>query len=194
MLTTRQATIGVGLLCLLTAAWSCPAADSKSDKRPGAAAERIEKSGLPNLHRVSADLFRSAQPTAEGMREIYKLGVRTVINLRAFHSDKDEIGEVNLAREEIPMKTWRPTEDQVVQFLRIVADKRRGPFLVHCQHGADRTGVMCAVYRVVVEGWTKDEAIREMTREEFGFHTMWGNLPVFLRELDIERVKRRAGE
>ena len=45
-------------------------------------AERIELPGLPNLHKVSDDLYRGAQPTAEGMRQLKKIGIKTVVNLR----------------------------------------------------------------------------------------------------------------
>ena len=63
-----------------------------------------EKPGLPNLHRVTDDLYRGAQPSAEGMRQLKKMGVRTVVNLRSFHSDRDEIGDTGLAYEHIYMK------------------------------------------------------------------------------------------
>lgn len=35
------------------------------------------------------------------------------------------------------------------------------PLLIHCQHGQDRTGLVCAAYRVRVCGWTKDQAMKE---------------------------------
>jgi protein tyrosine/serine phosphatase len=43
--------------------------------------------------------------------------------------------------EQIPMEAWRPEQEDVVRFLRIVTDPKRVPVLVHCQHGADRTGM-----------------------------------------------------
>ena len=48
--------------------------------------------GVPNLHKVSTELYRSAQPTAEGMANLKKLGVKTVINLCSFDSDSDKLG------------------------------------------------------------------------------------------------------
>jgi protein tyrosine/serine phosphatase len=156
-------------------------------------AAKIDKPGLPNLHKVDDTLYRGAQPTAAGFKSLEMMGVKTIINLRSEHSDKDKIGDANLTAEHIPMKAWTPTEDQAVQFLRLVAGKGRGPVFVHCQHGADRTGVMCAIYRVAVNGWTKKEAIQEMTKGGFGFHPIWVNLPKFVETLDIEAVKKKAG-
>jgi protein tyrosine phosphatase (PTP) superfamily phosphohydrolase (DUF442 family) len=156
-------------------------------------AKPIAKDGLPNFHRVSADLYRGAQPSAEGLRQLKEMGIKTIVNLRAFHSDKDEIGGTDIGYEHISFKTWHPEEEDVVRFLKIVTDKERTPVFVHCQHGADRTGLMCAIYRVAVCGWSKEAAADEMVNGGFGFHPIWENLRSYLRKLDIEKVKDKAG-
>jgi protein tyrosine phosphatase (PTP) superfamily phosphohydrolase (DUF442 family) len=161
--------------------------------RPDRWAKPKHAPGLPNLHQVSDTFWRSAQPSAEGMAELPKLGVRTVINLRSLHSDRDEIGQRPLQYEHIRMKAWHAEDEDIVRFLQLVTDTERQPVLVHCQHGADRTGVATAAYRIVVQGWSKDEAIAEMTQGGFGFHTIWGNLVRYVRQLDVERIRREAG-
>jgi hypothetical protein len=60
-------------------------------------------------------------------------------------------------------------------------------------HGADRTGTMCALYRIAVQGWTKEEAVLEMTEGSFGFHSVFHNPPEWIQELDVESIKRDAG-
>jgi protein tyrosine phosphatase (PTP) superfamily phosphohydrolase (DUF442 family) len=164
-----------------------------TDAARGAWAKPLKRPGLPNLHRVTPTLYRGAQPTAEGFRQLKALGVRTVINLRSFHSDRDEIGDTGLAYEHLYMKAWHPEQKEIVRFLQIVTDPRRTPAFVHCQHGADRTGLMCAVYRIIVGGWSKQEAIAEMTGGDFGFHGVWANLVRFIEELDVEAVRQAAG-
>ena len=148
---------------------------------------------MPNLYRISAELYRGDQPSPQAMQNLKTLGIKTIINLRSFHSDRDEIGGTGLAYEHIYMKAWHPEEKEVVRFLKIVTDPRRTPALVHCQHGADRTGTMIAVYRIAVQGWSKAEAIREMTQGGFGFHPTWSNLPRWIQKLDIDHIKRQAG-
>jgi protein tyrosine phosphatase (PTP) superfamily phosphohydrolase (DUF442 family) len=165
----------------------------ESKARPANWAVKLDRPGLPNLHKVNDGLYRGAQPTAEGIRELEKLGVKTIICLRDNHSDKEILGQSKIAYVYIPVKTWSPTEDQVIRFLQIIADKNRGPVFVHCKHGADRTGTMCAIYRVAVDGWTKRQAIDEMTTGGFGFHSIWTNLPKFVESLDVEKVKKKAG-
>ena len=156
-------------------------------------AEKITRPGLPNFHRVTPNLYRGAQPTAEGLRAAEKLGVKTVIDLRAFHSDTEEALGTKLALEHISFKTWHPEDDDVIRFLKLAAAKKNQPVFVHCQHGSDRTGTMIAIYRIAVQGWTKRDAIDEMTTGNFGFHPMWKNLIAYIEKLDIAALQRRAG-
>jgi protein tyrosine/serine phosphatase len=58
--------------------------------------------------------------------------------------------------------------DTIVQTI-VVLPK---PVLLHCEHGEDRTGLAVAAYRVVVSGWTKDEAMDEALK--FGYRN-WLN-------------------
>ncbi len=158
--------------------------------RPPSWATPIPLDGIPNLHKVSNNLYRSAQPSSLGMQNLRNFGIKTVINLRAFHSDRDEIRDLSLHREDIFMKVWHPEREDVIQFLRIVTDPQHTPVLVHCQHGADRTGTMCAMYRIIVQGWTKEEAIQEMTEGGFGFHEIWNNLAEWIDRMDVESLKK----
>ena len=148
---------------------------------------------MPNLHRVTDALYRGAQPIPTGMRQLHELGVKTIVNLRRHHTDRDEISGLALDIVEIPTNAWSVTDAQAVAFLQAVTDPARQPVFVHCQHGADRTGAMCAVYRVVVQGWSKDEAVLEMTRGGYGYHALFGNLPKFVRGIDVAAMRRRVG-
>lgn len=156
-------------------------------------AQRLEVPGVENLHKVSDELYRGAQPSSEGMQQLKELGIKTIVNLRSFHSDREEIGDTGLSYEHIYMKTWHAEDKELVRFLKIVTDPNRTPAFVHCQRGADRTGTMCAIYRIAVQGWSKEEAIKEMTKGGFGFYSGWKNLIYYIRELDIDGMKIRVG-
>jgi protein tyrosine/serine phosphatase len=121
------------------------------------------------------------------------MGVETIVNLRSFHSDRDEIGDTGMGYEHIYMKPWHPEEKELVRFLQIVTNEKRTPVLVHCQQGADRTGLMCAVYQIVIQGWTKEDAIAEMIDGGYGFSPFWTNIIRYLRDLDIDHIKKSAG-
>jgi protein tyrosine phosphatase (PTP) superfamily phosphohydrolase (DUF442 family) len=192
----RRLRLSVLLGCMLATALSAAVVgrshEPAAKARPANWAVKLDRPGLPNLCKINAALYRGAQPTAEGIKELKKLGVKTIIGLRDNHSDKDILGDSKIVFEAIPIKTWNPKEDDVVRFLQIVTDKQRQPVFVHCEHGADRTGTMCAIYRVAVDGWSKQQAIDEMTKGGFGFHSVWVNLPKFIEKLDVKKVKAKA--
>lgn len=148
---------------------------------------------LPNFHKVTDTLYRSGQPTQAGMKQLKEFGITTIVNLRSFSSDRDEIGTTGLAYEHIYMKAWHPEEKEAIRFLQIVTDPKRTPILVHCHYGSDRTGTMIALYRMAVQCWTSEDAIREMSEGGFGFNKIWFNLPQWLESLDIAAIRAQSG-
>ena len=168
---------------------SATAAALASAQRPSTWAQPVASDQIHNLFQVAPNLYRCAQPDAAGMQALEKLGVRTVIDLRAFHNDKSELAGTKLLSEELSVNTWHLEDEDVIRVLRILRDPAHGPFVIHCQHGSDRTGVMCAMYRITVDHWTRDEAIREMTQGGYGFWPHWTNLIAYLRTVDLERIQ-----
>jgi tyrosine-protein phosphatase SIW14 len=168
-------------------------AKSEAARRPANWAVKLDRPGLPNLYQVTPTLYRGAQPGSQGMAELRALGIRTVVNLREFHSDSGKLTADDLQRARLKMEPWHASDEEVVRFLRIVTQTNNLPVFVHCQRGADRTGTMCAMYRIVVCGWTREEAVREMTDGGFGFNPAWRNLVRYVRTADIEKLKREAG-
>jgi protein tyrosine/serine phosphatase len=159
--------------------------------RPSQWAEPIAgRPGLSNLHRVTPRLYRGAQPLDEGFAELKAMGVDTVVNLRSLHSDRDHTQALGLGYVHIRENAWHLEDEDVIAFLRAVTNPKNGTIFVHCQHGADRTGTMIAAYRIVVQGWRKRAAIREMTEGGYGFHAIWKNLVTYVRQLDVPKIKR----
>jgi protein tyrosine/serine phosphatase len=95
-----------------------------------------------------------------------------------------------LLNDSLSVKTWHIEDEDVIRVLRIINKKENGPFLIHCQHGADRTGVMSAMYRIVVQGWTKDDAIKEMVDGGYGFHPIWSNIIHYVKNVNVDKIKR----
>jgi protein tyrosine/serine phosphatase len=161
----------------------------------------VEAAGIPNLYRVSGSLYRSAQPTRDGivgLDEGVRLvagdaPIRAIVSLRTNHTDASLVTDPQTVQlEHISVQSWHLQDEDVVGFLRIATDIAQQPALVHCRRGADRTGVMVAIYRVVVEGWTKADAIDEMTRGGYGFRPVWQNLVRYVEELDVEDMRERV--
>jgi protein tyrosine/serine phosphatase len=158
----------------------------------------VSSPDLPNLYRVNASLYRSAQPSRAGF-EFLESGpslangdrpINAVVSLRAFNDDSSLVAtSSDLRLEEISFKSWHPEDEDVIEFLRIATTPSLQPVLVHCRHGSDRTGTMVAIYRIVVEGWTKSEATDEMVNGGFGFHPVWQNLPLYIDALDVDAIR-----
>jgi len=161
--------------------------------RPSRWAQPVEIEGVPRLHQMTDHFFRSAEPTAQGLLNLKNAGIKTIVNLRAFHSNRGLVSQFGFAFEQLYIKTWHLVEKEIIRFLQIVTDPARFPVLVHCHHGADRTGTMCAVYRIVLQGWSKEEAIAEMTEGGFGFHSCWVNLIPRIRRMDVNRIREKIG-
>jgi protein tyrosine/serine phosphatase len=154
-------------------------------------AERVTLEGVDNLHRVSAHIYRSAQPSGTGMRNLRDLGIKSVINLRAFHCDLAGLGGTGLLNHRLHVLTWKVQDRQVIRVLTMLRDAHNGPFLIHCKHGADRTGLMAAMFRIVEQGWSKEAAIREMLDGGYGYHRVWGNIVRYIEQVDVERIRAR---
>lgn len=165
----------------------------------GAAAERradwaqpMAVAGVPNLHQIAPGIYRSAQPTALGMRNLEAMGIRTVISLRNYHDDRETLKGTRLHSMRVPINTWDIRDEQVVATLRKLKQNADGPFLIHCQHGADRTGLMSAMYRIVIQGWDKRRAVEELTQGGYGYHVVWKNILHYIDAVDAEAIRRQV--
>lgn len=166
--------------------------DSANARPPGWAV-KLHRPGLRNFYRVTTNLYRGAQPTAEGMQQLKLMGVKIVINLRTFHSDKDRVAGTGLKSVRFETEPWHSDKEDVVRLLKVVTNTNNLPAFVHCERGADRTGLMCAMYRIAVCGWTKQKAIAEMKHGGFGFNPLWVNIVHFIKKADIAALRRKAG-
>ena len=193
-------------VCMLMLSSGCAsvATAEPSATRPATWATPVAANpGLPNLNRVNATLYRSAQPSKEGFAFLETQTslspadrpIKTILSLRAFNDDAPLVAENStLHLEQIRFKTWHPEDEDVVKFLRIATTPAMQPVLVHCQHGADRTGTMVAIYRIAYEGWTKTQAMDEMIKGGFGYHPMWQNLLKYIEELDVNAIREQVAK
>ena len=164
-----------------------------STNRPANWAHKMTLRGVANFYMVTTNLYRGAQPTAEGMKQLKAMGIKSIISLREYHSDHDLFKSTDVKSIHIEMSPAHAKADEVAAFLKAVTDTNNLPAFVHCERGADRTGTMCAMYRIAVCGWTKKDAINEMRNGGFDFSPVWQNLVAFIENADIADIKRRAG-
>lgn len=145
--------------------------------------------GVINFAKVDASLWRGSQPTAEGFRNLEKLGVKTIVSFRHDHDDLPRLTGTKLKYLRIPSRAFRPKDAHLARFLKLMQDPANAPVFIHCAQGRDRTGYNAAAYRMVFHGWKAEDAIAEM--KAFRFNQIWTGNPGFLRKLDVEGMKQR---
>lgn len=171
--------VSFGEFVFSTAAHSSTAANTSSAASAAGVsfAEKLSVDGLPNLGKVSDQLFRGAQPNLSNLAELKKLGVTTIVDLR---SESSRTREQERARAEalgmrfvsIPVGGFsNPSSAQVAQFFALLRQSPRETVFVHCRFGHDRTGVFIATYRIAFDHWTAEQALGEMNA--FGFNHTW---------------------
>jgi tyrosine-protein phosphatase SIW14 len=121
---------------------------------------------LRNFQEVSDSLCRGAQPSAEGFRELAKLGVHTVVDLRGAGGRSSQEAEIvrSLGMEyvNVPLDGFQaPTPVEVSKVLAVLDNPGSGKVFVHCRRGADRTGTVLALYRIEHDHWSNQQALDE---------------------------------
>ena len=121
-----------------------------------------------NFHVVAPGIMRGSQPSEASIKLLQDYcGIKTILNLR---SDKVEVEwERQIAEKlgidyiNIPMSGGQKQSlEKIEQCLNIMQDKTRQPIFVHCQAGKDRTGMICAAYKMKYNNWRLEDALFEM--------------------------------
>ena len=148
-------------------------------------------------------VYRGSLPSEEvDYLRLKEMGIKTIVNLM----NADEQNGIDFDRKmakkygfqfvAAPLpSTWmskppflrsffsKPSDEQILLALRAVANPQLQPVFVHCKYGKDRTGVIGGIYRVMVQGWTKDDAYSEarsigFTPLETGLYKYWRKTPM----------------
>jgi protein tyrosine/serine phosphatase len=158
-------------------------------------------SGILNFCVVTPEvLWRGGRVDKDGAAWLMQHGVRTIVNLELTRDDRRAFAAARIAdpgayqadyfrvHDWQPLSKWAPSilDDHIAHFLAIVSERPR-PVYVHCLFGIDRTGVMIAAYRVLVEGAGTEAAIEEMRR----YRAPWFEANAkYIRALGPERRER----
>jgi protein tyrosine/serine phosphatase len=125
--------------------------------------------GLSNFGEVTPNLYRGGQPGADGLKALKQMGVSIIVDMRGGPSEHEEkaIEELGMEYVSIPWHCPFPSDKTFVNFLKVIKENPGKKVFVHCRLGDDRTGMAIATYRMAEEGWSPDEALKEM--DQFGF-------------------------
>ena len=195
------------LLTLLVVGGLCSCASTSTPPVAGACATPSD-APIANFCVVTPHvLWRGARPDLDGATWLLQHGVRTVVNLELLHGDDAAFGQATAADatghevgyfhiqewEPLPLLAPAVVDDHVAHFLALVSQQPK-PIYVHCRSGLNRTGVMVAAYRVLMEGISAPDAIEEMGR----YQGQWFNVDAhYIRGLGPERreeIRRKTKE
>lgn len=125
-----------------------------------------------NFHAVDEHvLYRSAQLSPTELRSFARqYGLKSVLNLRGAHPgqawyDREMATgrELGVAHFDYAISAKRVvTGEQIAAILDIVRHAPK-PLLIHCRSGADRAGLVAALYRYAVDGADPAEADRQLS-------------------------------
>lgn len=124
---------------------------------------------FPNRHRLSDDTWRAAQPLPHQIRDLKRRGIRTIVNLRgptqsstyAFETAACRSAGLRLVDFRIRSRA-APTRAEVLA-ARDLFTRVEYPILMHCKSGADRVGLMSALYLYTRHGVPISEARRQLS-------------------------------
>jgi len=142
-----------------------------------------------NLFQMSPTLYRSALPDDGAVPLLNNLKVATVINFLP-EADSSWLKAPGIHQVQLPYRTNHVDDSDVLKTLRAIQSAEAdGPVLMHCKHGSDRTGLMAAMYRIVVQGWSKEDALNEMTQGGFGESGHFRDSVRYVMQADVDKLR-----
>jgi undecaprenyl-diphosphatase len=125
-----------------------------------------------NFHTITpGEAYRSAQLDRKKLEYyIKKYNIKTIISLRYddlgedWYKDEMEVcARHRVTRHSIPLSAGRKPSQEDIKF---ITDSFKGsplPVLIHCKNGADRTGLVAAMWKVIVDKEPKSLARKQLS-------------------------------
>jgi protein tyrosine/serine phosphatase len=125
-----------------------------------------------NFHPVIAgELYRSSQPSAATIALLQKqYGIKTIINLRGdnsghgwYDAEIAQARQLDITHIDFRMSSRHElSQAQAAQLVKLMRDAPK-PLLIHCQAGADRTGLATALYLAAIGKTSEQVAEGQMS-------------------------------
>lgn len=177
----------MGALGILASAAQAAETAVSASSRPSEWAQPVEQ--RYNLFQMSPTLYRSGLPDTQVGPVLDQLKIGTVINFLP-EPDSKWMPAGNITQVQLPFRTNHVDDEDVLSTLRAIQSaEQKGPVLMHCKHGLDRTGLMAAMYRIVVQGWSKEQALDEMRNGGFGDQKMLKHGTAYIQQVDVEALR-----
>jgi len=122
-----------------------------------------------NFHKVSDGVYRANQPSPSHLKSYKKLGIRSVLSLRGpanqsyalFEEEYCKKLDLNLAYTPISSSS-APAPELLINIINVMRELPK-PFVLHCKSGADRAGLVSALYLIAEKKRSVNEAKRQLS-------------------------------
>ncbi|MGT2504681.1 tyrosine-protein phosphatase (plasmid) [Bradyrhizobium guangxiense] len=141
---------------------------------------------LGNIHVVEdGQLYRSAQLNKSQFEQVInEYSIRSILNLRGDNSGASWYDDEIAISRNMGVRHFDygigarqlVTSQQISEILKLVREAPK-PLLIHCQGGADRSGLVAALYVTEVEGKSVDEAAEQLS-------LVYGHFPYLMSKTD----------
>ena len=121
-----------------------------------------------NFHQVAPGMYRSNQPGPSRVRAAARQGIRTIINLRGPRDDgswqleAEACARAGITLLDFTARSRAAPDKAMLHATRALFAEADLPAMMHCKSGADRAGLMSALYLLVVEGRPAREAAGQL--------------------------------
>ena len=132
-----------------------------------------------NFHQITkGEAYRSAQMRGEELKDcITNYHIKSIINLRGKVNEKWYIDETKICAEceiahyDLFLSAYREPTPEETRILMGFFKSAPRPILIHCQAGADRSGLVAAMWKVIVDKESKIEAGKQLS-------ILYGHMPL----------------
>lgn len=151
----------------------------------------------PNRGRVSADLWRSSQPSPGQVAWFARAGGKTIVNLRggrehgSWPLEKEACQRHHITLADFVLRSREAPDRKTMLGMAAFLEGLEYPVLVHCKSGADRAGLFAALYLILRHGASVAQAREELSPRYGHFrHAKTGILDAFLDAFEREGEAR----
>ena len=122
-----------------------------------------------NLHQIDAQMWRSNQPTPGRVEQAAKIGIKTIINLRGprnnggWKLEAEACKKANITLVDFTARSRAAPDKEMLYGARDLFNSLEKPALMHCKSGADRAGLMAALYVLIYCKKPVAEAMKQLS-------------------------------
>ncbi len=122
-----------------------------------------------NEHEIAPDMWRCNQPSPSRIKKAADRGIRTVINLRGPRADggwrleAEACAKYGLILMDFTARSRAAPDKQMLHAARALFEEIELPAMMHCKSGADRAGLMAALYLLIAKKQPAREAVKQLT-------------------------------